>query len=550
MFMRRIFRLKKKLFMLVLIIFLATIFIGYLLLTPYYLGESKPELVNDFNIIPRHEWTLNTDILQYSSIIIVDKEELIVEALLFLNNLKEDVIYKNKNSTKCLILNEQKQLKASVVFKILKIPLMNVPGMSPVGLWKIKCKFKISKKEDSYKDFKVAIINSDHFKNDEYSDIFHNSSAIFPSNLIKYQNPTIYYSNKRKKPAIANCVHLVRNLKADRLERLLKWLEIQFSIGMKHITFYFFEPNELAKRLIEEKYSSDKVVIVDYQTSKSQVCKSELEMIKLHSPNSKQYKHLYEVCENSFEKHFNMSKGYTMNAHERLNTNDCYMHYRNEYEFVTNMDFDELFFPRQHETRSVSNINDTKNYCLSKPNHPDIYEYAKRMFVKHGFRSASLSFEHVLFINVSVEFFNSLFETQNDRFKAEIKNNRSLFFDVFPKDKSYLNYLLDAKNAFACLNSKYRKSESVWNNAYATLMNNRDGKSIYKSEYTEAINQHFATSILPSTKKTSIPLADGFSSHFREYTGNFFFNQHISINNFFVDIEYYKYFISFQNDIN
>jgi hypothetical protein len=532
---RRIFRLKNKLISFLFIIIFAS-------LTLFFTRKSK-EKISIFKYLSRYEWTLNTDVLQYSSIIIFNSNDVIVEGLIFLNNKNE--FQRTKTSTKCIVLRNENELIASVAFKIIKIPLMNKSGdKDSIGLWKVKCKFdKFDKRNDD--DYKVAIVNSNHFKNDKYKNIFSNPSADLPDNLIKYQNPTFYYSNQRKKPAIANCVHLVRDLNSNRLTRVLNWLEIQFSISIKQIKFYIFEPNAEAKRLIYSKYSSEQVIFVDYETNKNQICKQEIEMMKLN-PNNYYSKYLFGICEQSFNKHFNMSKDYTLNAHERINTNDCYMHYRNEYEYVTNFDFDELFFPREYETRFGMNGTD---YCLSKKRYKkkyNIYDYAKRLFNSFEFKVASLSFDHVLFINVTDEFIDSVFEIKNKKHTLSLKNNEggSINFDIFSQDKDYLNYLLNSKNIFNCLKSELMGNWSLWNNVYATRMRNRDGKSIFNSEYTEAINQHFSSVLMPGTKKAYIPITDGYSSHYREITKNFYFNQHIPIKDFFIDLEYYLFLIN------
>ena len=39
-----------------------------------------------------------------------------------------------------------------------------------------------------------------------------------------------------------------------------------------------------------------------------------------------------------------------------INTNDCYMKFRHEYEYVTNYDIDEIIFPRLHSTNSFEII--------------------------------------------------------------------------------------------------------------------------------------------------------------------------------------------------
>ena len=110
----------------------------------------------------------------------------------------------------------------------------------------------------------------------------------------------------------------------------------------------------------------------------------------------------------AFNSHFNMSIGYTSNAHERMNTNDCYMHYRYEYEYVTNYDFDELIFPREFDVKQIPLMYSNKTKCsaleLTHKNY-DIYEYSTRLFKKFNSNKPScLLFPHVLLVRINENF--------------------------------------------------------------------------------------------------------------------------------------------------
>ena len=138
---------------------------------------------------------------------------------------------------------------------------------------------------------------------------------------------------------MANCVHLVQDLTGNHFYHVLNWLNLQFKIKMKQITFYFFKSNEQSKRYLVEKYPNNWFIIVDYKTSTNDLCKYEM----ILNLNSTINRILFEICDKSFTKHFTMSRG-----HERINDNDCFMHYK--YEYVTNFELDDFVFPRYYNT--------------------------------------------------------------------------------------------------------------------------------------------------------------------------------------------------------
>jgi hypothetical protein len=536
---------KKYLFSVIILGFLSFYYLAYKLKPDYWqINYKNKTTVNEYIVTKRYEWTLNTGILQYSSIINVEKNEgIIVEVLTFLNYPKENDILRNKN-IKCLLLDVN-QLTASEKFQIMKIPLMNTDGTN-VALWKIKCKFPFSHYVN-YEESKVSIVDTNEFTGDQNDNIFKNLSAVIPKNLIKYQKPTTFYSVKSKNPAVANCVHLVRGLDTNKIKRIKNWLEIQFAIGYKHITFYFFEPNEDAKRAIKEIYPKDKVIIIDYQTDIKQICKYEIQKLENY-PNSTLFKNLHDICIKSYAKHFTMSKGYTSNAHERMNTNDCYMHYKYEYEYVTNYDFDEIIYPREFSTTAVS-IEKTKN-CTSLSNTNSIYDYSKRLFNKYGSKASCLLFDHVLFIKINETFFESLKNAYiSNPIKVTEKSNRNIFFKVSEFDKDYVKYLLNLTqfSTKKCHNINLTRFDPLWNNYFAARINNRDGKSIFNTQLTEGINQHFTSNSVQGAGVVRVPISDGYSSHYRESVKGFFYEQVQSISFFYIDIEYYMFLVNLSN---
>ena len=155
MCIKRIFKIKKKKrFFILLILFLLIIFEFFY---NHALNHRKNEnIFRDYKLTKRHEWTLNSQLLQYSAVVFVDKKRVIVEGLIFLNLLYGEKIEKS-NGIKCLILNDELELQASVSRKIIKIPLRNYPDTN-MALWKIKCEFmRIKDRNENFDAYKVAI---------------------------------------------------------------------------------------------------------------------------------------------------------------------------------------------------------------------------------------------------------------------------------------------------------------------------------------------------------------------------------------------------------
>jgi len=260
-----------------------------------------------------------------------------------------------------------------------------------------------------------------------------------------------------------------------------------------------------------------------------------------------------ELCKHIFKVYFEQQWN-TFHTHEMTATNDCFTNFKYEYEFVTNYDFDELIFPRKHPTYDVHAANRT---CEEKSSSPtpikySIYDFATRMFEIHKDLKqpvGAIHLEHMLFVDtVSNRFLNQL--------SKEFDNNETSRLVEFPYETKRLNlkvlakefdpkYVYQSRLLIKCLNKSMGDEDNLrkWNRVYALWISVRHGKSIYNTNLSEFVNQHYAEMLSPGAKWIRIPLDQGFSSHFRDpVDNNFFLGQNYSLRDHFrIDLEYYHF---------
>ena len=220
-----------------------------------------------------------------------------------------------------------------------------------------------------------------------------------------------------------------------------------------------------------------------------------------------------------------MTKQFTLNAHERINTNDCYLKFKHQYELVTNLDLDEIIFPRQKNVMTSFELNNMSR--VDSPNY-NIYNYAKKFFKNENV--SSIEFQHVLMIQNYTKLVNSL-KSPDDDFLFSNETN-----------KNYLKLIQKRIQTIEAGNKI-----SYWQVPYGFYLSFRRGKSIHNTDLVEGINQHYASVLkLSSSSSVLIPLSSGFVSHFREielpelYTQDYY-----RLKNFLIDLEYFYYTINF-----
>ncbi len=206
---------------------------------------------------------------------------------------------------------------------------------------------------------------------------------------------------------------------------------------------------------------------------------------------------------------------------------------------MTNYDIDEFIFPRYYNTKyheeiCKNNQTDCKNELKVysdlteiRSHNFNIYQLAKELTKKHGSNSAFFEFAHFLVLNDYNQFYDLLREGVRKKYRNKTsfqynysgtKLRYSLDGDA---DFRYAESLVSAISLVDCLNKTFLESklsvlDPKWTRTLATVFNNRAGKSIFNTEYTLSINQHYAENIKARTKNVNVNKDYGYVSHVRD----------------------------------
>jgi hypothetical protein len=220
------------------------------------------------------------------------------------------------------------------------------------------------------------------------------------------------------------------------------------------------------------------------------------------------------------------------------------MNLKNEYEFATNFDFDEFIFPRFKETNDFTSFNglNCTNLEIEQQNQTyNIYDYAVRLKTKLGQNTACFKFNHVVFLKETQQFLEKLrsFKKSDTVLRFQM-GDTFVDYSINNNDESFISDINKFRDLVDCLNRSLVSNNvfsEKWDIPYATVMNMREGKSLYDTTLTYAINQHGAS----ATDKSScadVPIRLGYVSHFRDHVKGFFVNQKYPFSFFQFDLEY------------
>jgi hypothetical protein len=474
-------------------------------------------------------WVVNQNTLQYSSFLLVDrnKQTIYIENLvLFNDNFWYHSVYYR---VKCLARHKPtNKVYINNIHKITRVIFMPIDNKTRY-LWKIRCKLDSNISNSLNSDWEFTVVHMNDYE--------------LSLDFVEYQKPRTFDLTKPKKKAVAHCLHLMRCLNQQRLGQLLDWLSIQKLIGVDKIRMYFYDVDQNVETDIFHRHNKDFIQIVYYPTSFNKVCAKRIRDYDLQ-PANPVYKQLLIDCERTFDRHFNFSRGYTSNSHERINTNDCYTNFQYEYEYVTNYDFDEIIFPRSYDTRFsigvsrfVNCLNQTNKqlqYDKSVMNHKSIYDYADILFRKYGKSvTPSLFFAHVIFMPD----FDTL------QLKKVFFSNRTCTLELVHDSN---------QTHFELFNAEFKKAKCISKEPLSIAYNFKRlisgklghddrGKSIFNTDLTEAINQHYVTNKKKwfGVSRIKVPLNLGYVSHMRENPERISCNEKMQIDSFFIDYEYF-----------
>lgn len=511
---------------------------------------------NEENNFPTKEWIVNGIVTQYSSLISLNESNhLEIESLVFVNINRKDENLLNE-TLQCLI-------KKDDVYMVLNQTELHGIRIMPTKyglrrLWRVRCVLNETEHNFNLENFYVSIIDSrDHPK------------LVEKFNLFLFHKPEFFSRIVPKIKSVANCVHMINNLDEHKLQKLLNWIKIQKEIGLHKIKLYFhLVPREIIDKVL--KQNENFIEIVNHKTNFSDVCKWQIKKLE-ENPNSEDYNRTYKYCAESFKKFFDLQDLYVKNSHERVCSNDCYSNFKYVYEYVGNYDFDEFIFPRNFSKNYFLNLTlNSKAKCRSVREvaqkqsqiNYDLYSYIKKLQNVYGKNIAYFQFENVLLLNEYPKIVKRILEIDQNLswiissnttnftnlLKYEINNTAISYKIDLKKDLNFLKSFKNFGYYIKCLNSSIRQNAYLnykWNNLYGTVVNNREGKSIFNTNFTESYNQHFADAVKPKTKRAKIPIDVGYVSHFRDEDHKV--TSTYPVHYLTIDIEYYNFLYRFSH---
>ena len=480
------------------------------------IDESEYEFKSADIIINKNEWTVQYNIAQYSSIIVEQEDGSTLVEALFFHDISTDFNY-IRNNVKCYVSNTLTKDKSLYEpFEILAID-------SEASIWVIKC--KIDKKVE-HLNLNVAIIDNEKFK------INQNTT------LVKWQSPSFFDKSVPKKKQIAHCVHTIYAMSEELFESLVEWILIQRKLNISKIKLYFYKADNLDyyTEKLKKHYNADFVEVVAYKNNLKDYCNPKANV------NLEKYLTTEESCTKSFSTHFSK----VHQKHEKINTNDCYLNFKHEYEYVSNYDFDEFIFPRSSQSDEMSALFDSfetnsNSSCKLKNDYKnpqyDMYRYASNLQAKLGGNTVAL-----------LQFDNSWmlldFRILLDKILKHETGTQTPFQnsnEIMMKNVKKAILAIDCLNQTIHMNGFYN---TKWNNAYSIRKYDRLGKSIYVTNNTQTINVHEADNISPNTVFAKVPPNLGYVSHFRihqVYNSESFEQLHF-------DLEYYLFFVNLKKN--
>jgi hypothetical protein len=515
--------------------------------------------VKPFRVIMSNDWILNFNISLYSSIISYEQDSSVVqtESLAFINREIENLNYL-KLHLKCIFKWNGSDLVFVEPYEIYEINFKRMPR-GPKSIWRIKCQLNLHQHKilDANNLF-ITLIDYKYF--DYYSNLYKNNL----NEIIILHKPKLVNKLKQKKKQVAHCLHKVIDLNKKRFNMLLNWIYMQKEIGIAKIKLCLFDINSNQQSIMKEIFG-DYIELVNHKTKIAQVCNWQLLKAHQHS-NSRSYKFLLENCKKLTLVHFQMKHYPTFQHQQMICTQDCYSQYRNEYEYVTNYDFDELILPRINGYKTDENLkiilNTTEKCSTRLPDSKyNIYDLANYLFNKYGKHNAYVKFRQVVFFNDFKSLLEKIQSNQTTVINDEMLSlkysykGRSISYQIRKNDDYYFKSFGRIEEYFTCLKKSYIDGNDVildnhLNNPYAThLFFGREGKSIFNTDLTESYDAHGAkNTTYPHTKHVLLPLDVGFVNHFRSNMNKYF--SHVKTYPFDfikIDVEYYQFLINCLN---
>ena len=546
--------MKKLIFLLVILNSIASLTYFYYVLisnhsisniSPYfYYQKSKKQL----EYTPNKEYLINNNLAQYSSYIIIDKDEnkkntlYRIEALVQFN-YKYIKNFGSKDNFKC-VLKLIKFINGNMTEEFLEIEASE----SPKFYWNSNKKFIFQfdpsrfKTYTSHFDLKkvvVAVI----WKNDYDSTLDQNSfylesvagRVVLSYSLIKFQKPTIIKSLDQRLASVSFCVHYTYAIPSQ----IINWIDYHLSFGVREIMIYDGMENKNLTKYLNANYGDDaRILIIPYNISLKDLCDKETLLQQLDNLKISVKNLLIKLCEEFYDNEFRDRLNWR-SKHEQLTVNDCFTVMKNKHEFIGYYDLDEFVYPRTldnlnylYETANIYSCSNKKEVCNASPfnyqteileaNH--FYNYLHSLIQKYRNgreinKLSSISFSHAALIpsiDIEIKLINDLNliikqienpDTSSTTFPLKIFVNeppfvnQGHFFLIEKNDVDYIKYLYKSYNSLIpCAQEGFLKliDTKKFDNSlvryfyYLTEPNERMGKTIHYYKNVKSLFVHYA----------------------------------------------------------
>ena len=220
------------------------------------------------NYSKNYEFVINNNIAQYSSYIIVDRDDTNyeksyrIEALVKYNtNIVKD--FGGKINFTCLVqLFSTDGNEEIIELEAFEMPLL-IGKLSAKLIFKLNPRqFSFYKHDSSTFDLNrilIAIIwNSDYDKNLKLKDFFksfntHDRKIVLPYCFIKFQIPTVIQTQNPRISKVGLCIHYTYQIPSF----ILNWIDYQLKFGFHQIMFYDATDDSVLTKMIQKFYSAE-----------------------------------------------------------------------------------------------------------------------------------------------------------------------------------------------------------------------------------------------------------------------------------------------------
>ena len=546
-----------NIFFVLLLISLATLF---LLSNKIFISFSKPAKSNEAsNFGVNNEYVINNNIAQYSSYIIVSKDEETyrVETLVKLNNKRVENFGGKENFT-CFL----KRIDNSEI--IANLEAYDSPKFTSNSNKKLLFRLKPELVANILlENIAVAVI----WKNDFYNESYNHKNLKLPYFLIKFQIPKIVYSQEPRLPSVGFCVHYTYAIPPQ----LLNWIDHHLSFGVQEIMIYDATENKTLTTLLRNNYdeNDNRIQIRPYNIGINDLC-NEKNIFERQNLTFKMKSRLMDSCEFFYNNEFKEKVAWR-DRHEKITVNDCFTVLSQKYEFIGHYDLDEFVYPRSmhpvkdfYEKDAQFTCNSRESICETTPfaknykkNSNYFYNYINSLIEIYRNKRdrntlGSIIFPHALTIMPNDETEKVLINdlqilvqetAKNKTFPLKVYYNGHTF-TIEQSDVDYIKYLSKTyNNLVSCAHKDYLQNISQVDKSivrslyYITERKQRWGKAIHYYKNIKIVWVHSASDAVKGAWTINPSPIDGhFLPHYRKAFGKSSFTG--SIRKLNIDFEY------------